>query len=94
MDSKTGRPIKVTTNEHREWMNQCVESFVSQLLSATQATDPDQTPTVRLPLSLIASSVPLDDSRKWITQIHVICIEVDSGDEGADIAVYAADNPV
>lgn len=34
-----------------------------------------------------ALPVPLDDSRKWISELHVSCVEVDKGEEGCDILI-------
>lgn len=82
----TGLPFVVSKKEIRKWMDQCAQSFESQLFCATQTTG-DVTLTAPCPHSLIASSLPLDDSRQWIAEEHVFALEVEPGEEGATITI-------
>ena len=76
----------ITLPERQKWMEQCRESFVSQLLSASQ-TSADGISTAPCPRSLIASSLPQDDSVNDICEIAVRVETVEKGQEGASIEV-------
>lgn len=76
----------MTKPEVQKWMTRAVESFASQLRCAL-ATNATGTTTAPIPLSLIASSLPLDDSRKWIPEHCVKTQLVARGEEGADILI-------
>lgn len=76
----------VTKNSTRKWMKNCIRSFELQLFSSTVTTAQGML-TAHSRHSLIASSVPADDSRQWIPEIHVRCIEVPEGEEGAEIII-------
>jgi hypothetical protein len=81
----------ITKPEYQKWMDTVIRSFESQLRSAL-ATSGTVTTTARIPLSLIASSLPLDDSRRWIPQHSVGTLLVPKGEEGADIVIERIDH--
>lgn len=85
-----GGTMPVTEKKTKLWMKRCEESFVYQLLSATQIKS-HGTPTETLPLSSIVSSVPQDDSRFWISELRIIPVEVAPGEEGALITIEPAE---
>lgn len=82
----TGKPFVVSKKEIREWMERCTQSFESQLFSASLITAGGTLMEPR-PLSSIVSSLPLDDSRQWIPELHIYCQEVSKGEEGAIIII-------
>jgi hypothetical protein len=87
---KTGEPLKrpmlVTKGEYKKQMRKIVESFVLQLLCASQ-TIIDGTGTALLRRSLIASLLPEDDSLNEIPEFHVYVERVEEGQEGALIEI-------
>ena len=76
----------ITDPKKQEWMEWCIQSFVSQLRSALQ-TRGIATTTGPIPLSKIASLLPLDDSRKWIPEHSVSTRLVSKGSEGAELVI-------
>lgn len=84
LDRNTGKQRTLTEAKTKQWMEACIQSFVSQLLCATQTAAEGTTPG-RSKLSSIVSLLPWDDSRQWIPTIHITTLEVDAGEEGADI---------
>lgn len=76
----------ITRPDVKKWMDQVIQDFESQLLSATQ-TNVAGTSTEGHPLSLIVSSLPLDDSRQWISQLIIVDADVAPGEEGAQIII-------
>ena len=76
----------ITKPERQEWMERCTESFVSQLLSASQ-TSADGTSTVPCPRSSIPSLLPADDSVNDICEMVIRVQTVAKGQEGATIEV-------
>ena len=76
----------ITRPDVKRWMDQCIRSFESQLFCATRITG-GVTPTAPSPHYLIASSLPLDDSRQWMPEQHLYCEEVKPGEEGATIII-------
>lgn len=80
------RPMLVTKAEFKRQMQKIVESFVSQLLCASQTTDGGMG-TVQLRRSLTALSMPADDSLNDIQEIHLYLERVDEGQEGALIQI-------
>lgn len=82
----TGKPFVVSKKEIREWMEKCTQSFESQLFSASLTTG-GETLTAPPPLSSIVSSLPLDDSRQWISELLVVDADVAKGEEGAEITI-------
>jgi hypothetical protein len=76
----------MTKPENQVWMEKAVQSFVLQLRSAL-ATSETETMTAPIPLSRIALSLPLDDSRKWIPEHSVNTLLVCKGREGADVMI-------
>jgi len=83
---ETGMPFVVSKKETKQWMKRCIQNFESQLLLLTLTTG-DATLTAPCPPSSIASSLPQDDSRQWLPEIVVRCIEVEPGYEGATIII-------
>lgn len=83
----------ITDPKKQAWMDRCIDSFVYQLRSAFQ-TRGIATTTGPIPLSRIASLLPLDDSRKWIPSHSVNTRLVPKGQEGAElvIEVYEGDS--
>lgn len=76
----------MTKPENQHWMEKVTQSFESQLRSAL-ATRGIETTTGPIPLSKIASLLPLDDSRKWIPAHSVSTRLVSKGNEGADVEI-------
>lgn len=83
---KTKRPFIMTNPKKKKWMEACIQSFESQLFCVIQIGD-GGTLTAPPPRSLIASSLPLDDSRQWIPELHVLSEDCDKGNEGATIII-------
>lgn len=81
-----GRPIVFTQANVKKWMDEVIQDFESQLFCATQTTG-DVTLTVPRPRSSIVSSLPLDDSRQWISQLLIVDDNVPVGEEGAIITI-------
>jgi len=82
----TGQPFVVSKKEIRDWMEHVTRDFELQLLCATQIKD-GVTLMAPLPRSLIASSMPLDDSRQWISELLIVSADVAPGEEGAHITI-------
>jgi hypothetical protein len=80
------RPLLITKPEYKKWMEACVELFVSQLRLEFQ-TRGIAIRTGPQALCLIASSLPLDDSFKWIGEMCVKPHRVSKGSEGATITI-------
>lgn len=78
----------ITSPKNQKWMEECIQSFVSQfdfyfpIIDDVMQMGPSRQ-------FLIASSLPLDDSRQWIPELHVICEEIEKGSEGAVITIEA-----
>jgi hypothetical protein len=83
---KGRRSMLITKPERQKWMKDAVESFTSQLRSAL-AMRGIATMTGPIPLSKIASLLPLDDSRKWIPSHSVVTLLVSKRNEGATIEI-------
>jgi len=81
-----GRMRTLTEPKTKKWMEQVTDAFASQLFSLTQTNDA-VIPMAPCPPSLIVSSLPLDDSRQWLPEITIKCVEVEKGDEGATIII-------
>lgn len=81
-----GKPALITKPEVREWMDEVIRDFESQLFSATQIAG-GETLMAPPPPSLIVSSLPLDDSRDWISELLIVDADVAPGDEGAHITI-------
>ncbi len=81
----------ITEPETKKWMERCIQGFESQLFCGS-ATTADGMPTAQHRHSSIVSSLPLDDSRQWIPELHVVCEEVCKGDEGAVIIIEEITN--
>lgn len=84
-----GGTMPVTSRKVKAWMNRCIESFISQLFCVTQM-DLHGTRMEMPPRSLIASYLPLDDSRQWVTELNIKAEEVAPGEEGATIIIEEA----
>lgn len=76
----------ITDPQKQQWMERCIQSFVSQFGSFT-LTVADEMRTGPLAPYLIVSLLPLDDSRQWIPELHIYCEEADKGYEGAVITI-------
>ena len=76
----------ITDPKKQKWMNKAVASIESQLRSEL-ATRGIGTTTGPLAPSLIASLLPLDDSRKWIAEHSASTLLVSKGNEGASITI-------
>lgn len=76
----------ITDPKKQKWMDRCVLSFEFQLRSEFQTRGIEIT-TGPSALSLIASLLPLDDSRKWIPEHSASTLPVCKGEEGADILI-------
>lgn len=76
----------MTKPENQHWMDAAVQSLVCQLRFEFQTRGIAIT-TGPSALSLIASLLPLDDSRKWIPEFSVSTLLVSKGSEGADITI-------
>lgn len=76
----------ITMPARQKWMDRAIQSIEFQLRSAIQINT-GEIQTEQQLRSLIASSVPLDDSRQWIAEIHVKWIDVAKGKEGAFITI-------
>lgn len=83
---RNGKMRTLTEPETKKWMQMATDAFVSQLLLLTQTTD-DVIQMEPFPHSLIVSSLPLDDSRQWIPEIRVQCVDAEKGNEGATIII-------
>lgn len=81
----TGRKL-ITKPERQEWMQKCTQSIALQLLSESQ-TGGVAMLMVQPLRSLIASSLPLDDSIHWIPELRVSVVFVEPGEEGAEIVI-------
>ena len=84
------RSMLITKPERQQWMERVIQSFVYQLRSEFQ-TRGIETTTGPSALSLIASLLPLDDSRKWIPEHSVSTRLVKKGEEGAVIKIERID---
>ncbi|HEU4345894.1 MAG TPA: hypothetical protein VFU31_30450 [Candidatus Binatia bacterium] len=80
------RPMLITKPERQQQMKSITESLESQLYSALATTGLEIT-MAPIPLSKIASLLPLDDSRQWIPELCVSTLLVAKGEEGADITI-------
>lgn len=80
------KPALITRPDIRKWMDDVIHDFVSQLFCASQIGG-GETSTVALPPSLIVSSLPLDDSREWISELLITDADVNPGEEGAHIII-------
>lgn len=83
---QTQKPFLGTRKDVKEWMERCIQSFESQLFLATQTGGPGIL-TGQHQRSLIASSLPLDDSREWIAELVVISKDAPKGSEGATVII-------
>lgn len=82
----------LTEPKARKKMDAIIQSFVSQSISDIQ-TRSAETLTGPLLQSLIASLLPQNDSRQWISEHHVYTHDVDKGEEGAEIIIERIENP-
>ena len=87
---RNGKMRTLTEPKTKKWMEAATDAFVLQLLWLTQTTDA-VIPMEPFPHSLIVSSLPLDDSRQWIPEINVQCVDAVEGDEGATILIEPYD---
>lgn len=83
--AKKNSMYAVVAGECRRWQKRCQAVLVSQLLSACPTSETATSTTEHL-RSLIAS-LPADDNWKCIPEIHLTVIEVEPGEEGANIII-------
>jgi len=76
----------ITDPKKQKWMQRCIQSFESQLFLLTRTTAAG-TLTDNSLRSLIASSLPLDDSHQWIPEIKIEAVQLEMGHEGAVIII-------
>jgi hypothetical protein len=83
---KGRRPMLITDPKKQKKMDRYIGLIESQLHSLYQTSETGMATGCSL-ASWIQSCVPLDDSRKWIPELHVYFKEVPKGDEGAVILI-------
>lgn len=76
----------ITDPKKQQFMDRVIRSFASQLFSLSQTIGPG-TPTGHSPRCLIASSLPEDDSVKFISEETVSVQFVEKGMEGAIVKI-------
>jgi hypothetical protein len=76
----------ITDPKKQAWMEQCISLMAAQLSSSCPMSETG-TLTAQSLRSWIATSLPLDDSCKWIESISVIWLNVPKGKEGAQIMI-------
>jgi hypothetical protein len=76
----------ITKPAYQKQMKLITDAIESQLRSAL-AMRGIGTTTGPIPPSRIASLLPLDDSRKWVTESYTNTRLVSKGNEGADITI-------
>lgn len=81
-----GRPALITDPRKQKAMDSYIRAFESLLNSAYRTSATGMATGCSL-ASWIRSCVPLDDSRKWISEQSLRFIEVAKGDEGADVVL-------
>lgn len=86
LDSNTGKMRTLTKPETKQWMNQCIDQFESQLLTALAITEGEtvgewqrRLRTALLPLQ--------DDSWKHMLPGEQNVRMVSKGEEGADVTI-------
>lgn len=85
-NKQTGKPFIATKKERKIWMQNAIRVIESQLLCAF-ATHGIETSTAPHLRSWIASSLPLDDSIQWVSELNVKGCNVEPGQEGAQIII-------
>lgn len=88
---KQGRPILVTSNDHKRWMQKAGDAFEYQLLSAFRTGDGTiSTDALR---RFLMSSLPYDDALNFVPELNVRVEFVGKGEEGADVTIEPAPSP-
>lgn len=80
------RGMLITEPKVKRWMEEVISDFESQLFCATRTTA-GAILTTPHPHSSIVSSLPLDDSRQWISELLIVSADVDKGQDGATITI-------
>lgn len=75
----------ITDPKKQKWMNACIDSFESQLMSLCQTRE-GGTSTDALQRFLTAS-LPQDDAWLFVPELQVNAVLVEPGDEGAIITI-------
>jgi hypothetical protein len=76
----------ITNPKKQKQMEKIIQCIESQLNSIFRITE-DEILTGWHPRFAIATSLPLDDSRQWISKLEIYCDEVPVGKEGATITI-------
>lgn len=85
-NKKIGKSFIGTRGDVKQWMEKAIRNIELQLRSHFLTTV-GVTSTERLQPSLIASSVPLDDSRQWISELRILAVETNAGEENHEIII-------
>ena len=90
---KDGTRFVAANPKTKEQMSQIIQDLALQLLSEyrTAVSGMETAPSLQ---SWIASSLPSDDSRKWIIECSWKWEEVEKGEEGAVIRLYRLPDPL
>lgn len=80
------RPLLITKGEYKKQMQAITDAIESQSLCEFQ-TRFGETVTAPSLRSLIASSLPEDDSLNHIPEMHIYTERVEAGQEGVDITI-------
>ncbi len=76
----------ITSPKVQEWMKDAIDSFTSQLLSQCPTTE-NETVTAEKLRSWIASSVPVNDSCRYLIGCSWRFMKVPEGEQGALIRI-------
>jgi len=76
----------ITNPKRQKWMEHCIQLIESQLNYAMQ-TSAGETLTGQQALCWIAQSLPCDDSRSFIPELHITAVDCTKGEEGATITI-------
>ncbi len=80
------KAMLITDPKKQQWMGRCITAIESRLRSLFQTTS-TATETACSLQSKIASSLPLDDSLKWIGSHSVDWRKVPKGQEGFEMTI-------
>jgi len=86
LDRNTGLMRTLTEPKAKQWMEKCIQSFASQLISG-EAINGVVMQTGHYQPSWTASLLPKDDSVNWVPELHIYVTECQPGEEGAEIII-------